>query len=89
MLKLLSYIQAWSTYFHQGYTLTEGLQDFIQKQNEEVNMMTKEATKMEKQFSENHKLVDRLEFLKHLYKNLYVNRNENNFLSLLFLKSKS
>jgi len=55
---LLSYIQAWSTYFHQGFTLTEDLQDFIQNLNEEVVGMTTEATKMEKQLGEHHKLVD-------------------------------
>ncbi|XP_025419961.1 arf-GAP with coiled-coil, ANK repeat and PH domain-containing protein 2 isoform X3 [Sipha flava] len=55
---LLFYIQAWSTYFHQGFTLTEDLQDFIQNLNEEVNVMTTDATKMEKQLSEHHKLVD-------------------------------
>lgn len=58
-VQLLSYIQAWSTYFHQGCTLTEELQDFIQNLNEEVVVMTTDATKMEKQLSEHHKLVDR------------------------------
>ncbi|XP_022177174.1 arf-GAP with coiled-coil, ANK repeat and PH domain-containing protein 3 isoform X2 [Myzus persicae] len=55
---LLSYIQAWGTYFHQGFTLTEDLQDFIQSLNKEVIVMTAEATEMENQLSEHHKLVD-------------------------------
>ncbi|VVC29719.1 Arfaptin homology (AH) domain/BAR domain,PH domain-like,Pleckstrin homology domain,Arf GTPase [Cinara cedri] len=55
---LLSYIQAWSTYFHQGFVLTEDIQDFIQNLNEEVVLMTSEATKLEKQLNDNHKLVD-------------------------------
>ncbi|XP_050529370.1 arf-GAP with coiled-coil, ANK repeat and PH domain-containing protein 2 [Daktulosphaira vitifoliae] len=55
---LLSYIQAWSTYFHHGYTLTEDLQDFIQNLNEEVEVMIIEAGKMEKQLGEHHKLVN-------------------------------
>jgi hypothetical protein len=86
----LFYIQAWSTYFHQGFTLTEDLQDFIQNLNEEVNVMTTDATKMEKQLSEHHKLVDRFVILKKIFikKISNVNRNEYKFLSLLFLKSK-
>lgn len=63
ILQLLSYIQAWSTYFHQGFTLAEDLQDFIQNLNEEVVLMTTEATKMEKQLEENEKLVDRFGIL--------------------------
>lgn len=66
-IQLLSYIQAWSTYFHQGFTLTEDLQDFIQNLNEEVIVMTTDATKMEKQLREHHKLVDRFVILKKIF----------------------
>lgn len=55
----MSYIQAWTTYFHQGFTLTEDLQNFIQNLNDEIILMTTEASSMEKQLSEHHKLVDR------------------------------
>ncbi|KAE9533921.1 hypothetical protein AGLY_009000 [Aphis glycines] len=59
---LLSYIQAWGTYFHQGFTLTEDLQEFIQSLTKEVVVMTAEAAEMENQLSEHHKLVDRFRF---------------------------
>lgn len=49
-----------STYFHQGFTLTEDLQNFIQNLNEEVTNMSVEASKMEIKLRDRHKLVDRL-----------------------------
>lgn len=71
--------------------MTEDLQDFIQNLNEEVVVMTTEATKMEKQLGENEKLVNRFGIFKRFkYKKhvIRVNRNKYKFLSLLFLKSK-
>jgi len=60
--------------------LTEDLQDFIQNLNGEVVGMTTEATKMEKQLGEHHKLVDRLGVLKNILKQfINVYRNKYNF----------
>ncbi|KAK9501888.1 hypothetical protein O3M35_012526 [Rhynocoris fuscipes] len=54
---LLSYMQAYSTYFHQGYDLCEGQQLFLRTLDEEIVQMRSESTKLEKTLGNRHTLV--------------------------------
>ncbi|XP_065337955.1 arf-GAP with coiled-coil, ANK repeat and PH domain-containing protein 2 [Cloeon dipterum] len=54
---LLSYMQACSTYYHQGSDLCEDLEPFFKKLGEDVTRMRADSGKLEKEMNNMHALV--------------------------------
>ncbi|KAK6617749.1 hypothetical protein RUM43_013977 [Polyplax serrata] len=55
---LLSYMQACSTFFHQGSDLCEDLELFFKKLGDDLNKMTLETSKLEKEMENRHSYVN-------------------------------
>lgn len=55
---LLSYMQACSTFFHQGSDLCEDLEPFFKKLGEDISNMRSETLKLEKEMENRHSYVN-------------------------------
>ncbi|KAJ1526936.1 hypothetical protein ONE63_008484 [Megalurothrips usitatus] len=54
---LLSYMHAWSTFFHQGSDLTQDLDPFMKELGDNITKLQTEANKLEKEMENRHSLV--------------------------------
>lgn len=61
--KLLSYMKACSTYFHEGYDMFEQLKDFMKHLDAEILKLHLATSKMEKQLGNRHNMVNKFDSL--------------------------
>ncbi|XP_034243344.1 arf-GAP with coiled-coil, ANK repeat and PH domain-containing protein 2 isoform X2 [Thrips palmi] len=54
---LLSYMHAWSTFYHQGSDLTEDLDPFLKELADDISKLQTEASRLEKEMENRHTLV--------------------------------
>lgn len=54
---LLSYMHAWSTFFHQGSDLTQDLDPFLKELAESISKLQTDANRLEKEMENRHTLV--------------------------------